>query len=412
MPLFNKRQQSLETGSLTGGALASFLIGATPSAGVPVTTETAVGVPAVASAVTRIASTVAGVAVRQVDSDGVHSLNRLREHPNAWFDRFQFRELEAARVLLNGNAYHYVSRDGVGGVTGFHPLDPGKVAPKLVLNQSGEIIERVYQYTPSSGVPFAIPTMRILHIAGFGWDGICGKSIIQLHRESLGTVQAADAYAGKLFGNGNLMAGILTTDKRLTQESALALKTTWRERVQGLGNAHDVAVLDSGTKFEPLMIPPQEAQFIQARMFGVEEVARMFGIPISFLSATSTGATSSTVTESEIIYFVQFTLDNLCRRIDAAYERLLLPEGTSFVHVTAPLIKADSRTRASASVMWRKSRVKSINEIRAEEGLAPLQDAEADDPLSDIGADGDGGQDPGTNDGSEEHVEPQSDVVI
>ena len=129
------------------------------------------------------------------------------------------------------------------------------------------------------------------------------------------------------------MAGILTTDKRLTQESALALKTTWRERVQGLGNAHDVAVLDSGTKFEPLMIPPQEAQFIQARMFGVEEVARMFGIPISFLSATSTGATSSTVTESEIIYFVQFTLDNLCRRIDAAYERLLLPEGTSFVHV-------------------------------------------------------------------------------
>jgi len=411
----SKRTQINGPVPLTSTVLLEWLGNSTTSSGMSVNIDTTLSLSSASRCVQLISGRLASVGVRQVDGvSGEHSKVPLLEYPNPWYDRFQFRELLFTHILLYGNAYSYIERT-TAGIKALHPLDPTKIEVKIVVKPNGTIAERLYVYTPTDSSPIAVPAAKILHIPGWGFDGLSGRSPISMHREGIGTVLAAEKYAGKLFGNGNLMSGLLTTEKRLTPEAATALKNRWREKVQGLDNAHDIAILDAGAKFESLSIPPQEAQFIQARKFGVEEIARMYGVPLSLLNATGNqGESTAVVSESEIITFVQFTLDPLAERVNAAYERVLFEnnEDQSITHLTARLIKADTRTRSSASVMWRKSKVKSINELRAEEGLPALSDPEADDPMSDVGADGAGGQDPGTNAGNPESLQPQGDVVV
>lgn len=354
------------------------------SAGQDVTDDSALGLTAYWRAVTLKAGLLASAdaIVKKIDDQQVVP-NKLLRRPHPLYTRFEWFELMTMHFELYGNAIGLYRRNGgVGRIDAILPLNPKDVSVVGVYDPAtGALLDRVYKVSVTlNGVTnkFEIPSEEIFHVMGPTKDGLKGMSPIAVHAEALGTAIATDKYAGKLFGSGSLMSGILTTDKRLTPDQANAIRSRWREKMSGLSSAHDVAILDNGAKFESLSIPPEDAQFIQARKYGVTEIARITGVPAKLLMETEGGGTSNP--EHDGLEFVRFTMGPLGERFAARFTVDVLPNTQEVEFDFGRLAEPDVRTRSSAALMWRKACVKSVNETRAEEGLPRIEEDWADDP--------------------------------
>lgn len=374
---------------LTSSVLLDALnIGSSGTAGQQVTEDTALGLTAYWRAVTLKAGLIATSPVlvkRLADRQVVDS--KLLRQPHPLYTRFEWYELMAMMLELHGNAIGVYERSGgIGGIKAIRPLNPNNVIVTGVYDSRGALVERVYEVYSSAKARAArdtanrifVPEEEIFHVMGPTKDGLRGMSPIKVHAEAMGTAIATDMYAGKLFGSGSLMSGILTTDKRLTPDQATAIRDRWKQKMTGLSSAHDVAILDNGAKFESLSIPPEDAQFIQARKFGVSEIARITGVPSKLLMETEGGGTSNP--EHDGLEFVRFTMATLGGRLASRFTADLLPSSQEAEFDFARLAEPDVRTRSSAALMWRNACAKSVNEVRAEEGLPRIEEDWADDP--------------------------------
>ncbi|MDK1104437.1 MAG: phage portal protein, partial [Actinomycetota bacterium] len=146
---------------------------------------------------------------------------------------------------------------------------------------------------------------HVLHLKGLG-NGIVGRSVISLARESMGLSLAAEKTGAAFFGNGTRLSGVLETDGTLGETGVTNLKKSWGEHHQGAGNTGSVPVLEEGVKWKPMSIPPDDAQFLETRQFQVVDVARWFNVPPHLLYDLSR-ATFSNI-DSQQIQFVQYTL--------------------------------------------------------------------------------------------------------
>lgn len=196
-----------------------------------------------------------------------------------------FYETLVVHLLSWGNAYVVkIPNVARSRIVALDLLQPSMVTPRWVRKTAGNPTGKEFVISGDDG-QYTIATPRdVIHIRAMGQDLLCGISPIGAARQALGLAVAAEEYGARLFGSGNLMAGILQTDQRLQQPDADRLRDRWRAKLQGLASAYDVAVLDSGAKWQPIGIPPQDSQFIQSREFGVTEVARLYGIPPHMLA--------------------------------------------------------------------------------------------------------------------------------
>lgn len=381
-------------------------IGKGSTAGQNVTEDTALGLTAYWRAVTLKAGLLATSPVQvKRTADQQLVANKLLAKPHPLYTRFEWFELMSMLLELHGDAIGVYERNGgVGAINAIRPLNPNNVVIGGVYDKRGALIDRTYKVFASAEARrqgkdyIEIPSEEIFHVMGPTKDGLRGMSQIKVHAEAMGTAIATDMYAGKLFGSGSLMSGILTTDKRLTPDQAEAIRQRWRQKMTGLSSAHDVAILDNGAKFESLSIPPEDAQFIQARKYGVAEIARITGVPTNLLMEEATGGGASNP-EHKGLEFVRFTMATLGGRFASRFTQDLLPSSQEASFDFGRLAEPDVRTRSSAAVMWRNACAKSVNEIRAEEGLSRVEEDWADDPSwqpEAMAAQGDGA-DPGEN---------------
>lgn len=385
--------------SLTGGSLFSQFFGGAPNgAGIHVDRDKALSISAVHRAVQVIAGDIAASPwLRINETTQTRSSVDLFDNPHPLFPGYSWREMVVAHILFHGNAY--LLKNGGKGVgpgqeiTSLYPLDPRCVTPKWVVPRGSVVpLERVYEVHPqadTSGVEsFVIPEEEIIHIPGLGFDGLKGLSVIHHMAESLGTALAAELYAGKLYGSGSMVSGVLTVDSRLTEEQAENLKRRWQARVAGLDNAGEIAVLDSGASFESMTINPNDAQFMQGRDYSVDDVARWFGVPTRLLMKSSGAQSVKQEAEQDGVELLRHTLEHHSARIESAL-RVVVPESDRPLIDLARFEKGDTKTRSGAYLLYRKGSVASINEIREREGFPRLEDERADDPflpLSDAGA--------------------------
>lgn len=379
--------------------------------GTAVNFNTAIGVPAAYRAASLLTAQVASTPKYVEDKK---TGKRVEDHelifdPHPMMDEFNFWELVENHLLFAGNFYAIITGTK-GSVKKLTPLHPQAVEPKAVVKKTGsgqgrrvEWVDTVY-VVDLGGQKVGIPADEIFHIPGMGFDGLNGISVIQACKRTFEMAINSDEFAAKFYGNGTLASGILTTEKRLDEKAALALKQRWRTKVQGIENAYDIVVLDSGTTFEQISLSPQDAQWIEARRFNVRDQARIFGVHPNLLFEHDTKVGESGA-EQTSINFVAFTLANWTNRIQAAVTKQLLPTGQRMRFDLENIVRPDERTRSSAAVMWRTSRVKSIDELRVKEGLAPLNTTESTDPLWFPEGQGDA-TDPGTNQGKPEQPVP------
>jgi HK97 family phage portal protein len=231
----------------------------------------------------------------------------------------------------------------------------------------------MFKITDQNGAPHPMTTREIMHIPGLGYDGICGVSPIRAAAQCIGISLAAESYAAKLFGSGNLLSGILQTEQRLQQSDAERLQTRWSKMVGGLDRAHSVAVLDSGATFQSLTMPSNDAEMLASRKFQVNDLGRFFGVPPFMLMDTEKSTSWGTGLEQQAQGWVTFDLHPAW--LAATEKRItkeLTPSNVYAKYSVQGLLRGDSTARSQWYRTMREIGAYNVDEIREFEDMPPV----------------------------------------
>ena len=248
----------------------------------------------------------------------------LHDQPNPEMTSFVFRETLMSHLLIYGNAYAQIIRNGRGDVIGLYPLMPDKM--KVDRDEKNRLIYIYSRYDEAN------PNLKeqgdiifyadeVLHIPGLGFDGLVGYSPIALAKNAIGISIACEDYGASFFGNNANPSGVLEHPGVIKNPDKL--RDAWH-RAYGGRNAHKVAVLEEGVKFTPISIPNNEAQFLETRKFQIEEIARMYRVPLHMIGDLD-HATFSNV-EHLSLDFVKYSLDPWIVRWEQSLQKALLSD--------------------------------------------------------------------------------------
>lgn len=363
----------------------SFLFGRTTS-GKPVNERTAMQTTAVYACVRILAEAVASLPlhVYEYQDDGgkkqVHDhplYYLLHDEPNPEMTSFVFRETLMSHLLIWGNAYAQIIRDGAGRVLGLYPLLPDKM--DVQRDDRGNIYY-VYSRNSDENPMFKeygdirLKAEDVLHIPGLGFDGLIGYSPIAMAKNAVGMTLACEEYGASFFANGANPGGVLEHPGVLKDPSKV--RESWNSVYRGVNNAHKIAVLEEGMKYQQIGIPPEEAQFLETRKFQINEIARLYRIPPHMVGDLDKSSFSNI--EQQSLEFVKYTLDPWVIRWEQSLQRsLLLPgeKGKYFIKLNVDgLLRGDYQSRMNGYAVGRQNGWFSANDIREMENMNPIPD--------------------------------------
>ena len=381
----------------TSGSAYSFFFGGS-AAGKRVNERSAMQMTAVYSCVRILAEAVAGLPLHlyryKDDGSKERALNYLL-HPE--MSSFVFRETLMTHLLLWGNAYAQIIRNGRGEIIALYPLLPDRM--KVDRDQTGKLY---YEYT-TQGDDGAYRTSRtvrlkpedVLHIPGLGFDGIVGYSPIAMAKNAVGMAIACEEFGARFFANGAATTGVLEHPGTLKDPSRI--RDAWQSQFGGSGNAGKVAVLEEGMKYTSISIPPEQAQFLETRKFQTDEIARLFRIPPHMIGDLE-HATFSNI-EHQSLEFVKYTLDPWVIRWESSLSRSLLTaeekKTMGWKLNVDGLLRGDYATRMSGYATGIQNGFMSVNDVRRLENMDPIPEEAGGDrymvngsmlPLEKVGA--------------------------
>ncbi len=306
-----------------------------------------------------------------------HSLYKiLHTQPNSEMTSFAYREMMIWHILFWGNSYSYIQSTAGEEVLELLPLLPWKMV--VSRTESGLI----YKYRMSDNTEKIFPAERILHIPGMSFNGIIGKSLLSCAREAVGLGMALEEFGAKFFGQGTQFGGFLETDKKSIDAKAYAnLRSSLKEKYQGLSNSHRLFILEDGMKYKQNLIPPNDSQWLESRKFQVIDVARIFNVPLHLIQELDR-ATFNNIEELGIGY-VKYSIRPWLVRIEQAETIELLSEAERdnyFIeHLVEGLLRGDIKTRYEAYNIARLGGWMNMNEIRSKENMNPVPGDQGED---------------------------------
>ena len=389
----------------TTGSAYSFFFGGS-AAGKRVNERSAMQMTAVYSCVRILAEAVAGLPLHlyRYKEDGskekalTHPLYLLlHDEPNPEMSSFVFRETLMTHLLLWGNAYAQIIRNGRGEVIALYPLMPDRMAVDRDVN--GQLY---YEYTTSAddaptvkGSIVRLKPSDVLHIPGLGFDGLVGYSPIAMAKNAIGLAIATEEYGSKFFANGAQPSGVL--EHPGTIKDPQRIRDSWMSQFGGSANSNKIAVLEEGLKYTPISISPEQAQFLETRKFQINEIARIFRVPPHMVGDLEKSSFSNI--EQQSLEFVKYTLEPWLVRWEQSIQRTLFSaeeKKTYFVRFNVEgLLRGDYASRMNGYAVGRQNGWMSANDIRELENLDRIPAEEGGDlylingnmlPLKDAGA--------------------------
>ena len=295
----------------------------------------------------------------------------LHDRPNPEMTSMEFREALMGHLALWGNAFAEIQRQpATGDVLALWPLRPDRM--KIERGPDGRL---VYVYRLTEGKDKIFERSLILHLRGLSPNGIQGYSPLDVAREAIGLGLAAEEFGARFFGNGAVPGLVLQHPGVLGDDAHKRLRMSWEDRHSGLENAQRVAILEEGMTVEKIGIPPEDAQFLETRKFQVQEVARIFGVPLHMI-ADLDRATFSNI-EQQSIDFVTRTVRPWTGRIEQRMGASLIAaveQERYFVeHVLEGLLRGDIASRYAAYSIGRQWGWLSANDVRTIENMNPVE---------------------------------------
>ena len=306
-----------------------------------------------------------------------HPLYRvLRYSANDETNAFNFIETMVVYMLLWGNAYAYKIRDNGNRIIGFVQLHPSKVEIKINDNGNVEYHVRVKNETK------IFTKYDILHITFFSLDGINGLSVLRLAREGLGLMLGQEGFNARFIGHGTNLGGVITPppDMVMSKDAKDNLKKSIKDLYSGFENSHGVMVLDPGMTYQPLGMQLEDAQFLQSRVFQIQEVARWLNMPPHKLKDHSKSSFDNI--QQEQLSFLNDTIRPWLVRIEAAINSQTLnrkQQGFVFCEFnTKEYVRGDLESLNKALSIERLNGIITANEWRAMTNRNPIDGDDGD----------------------------------
>ncbi len=289
----------------------------------------------------------------------------VHDSPNDEQGAYSVFEAGTSHMVNWGNSYAKIER------AGNRPISLELRMPETTTIYRRE--DGVLEYTitdPREEIEW--PDM--LHTIGLSNDGIVGESVVRRAQQSIGSGIAQEKYAGGFFGNGATPRGAIVHPERLKKEAREQYRREWDEIHGGPTNSGKVAILHGGITYQQLGMSHEDAQFIESRQFSVTEMSRWYRLPPHFLGDL-THATFSNI-EHQSLDFVKYSMLPWLKRWESSLSKKLLRMSERrdlfFEFLVEGLLRADTKTRNESNAVARNWGWKSVNEIRAEENLNPV----------------------------------------
>lgn len=318
------------------------------AAGMAVSAESAMRLSAVYRSVAIISGAIASLPLpvyRRVGEDRVKATDRneywlLNERPTAAFSAAAFWEYELASMLLRGDGFALIVRDGLNQAVEFIPLDPRNVRPQRV---GGEVVYDIYVDGKASRAVYE----DVLHFPTVGFDGLRSKSVISYAAaQTISTSLAAEDHAGRFFSNGGTSRVALKYPASLKPDQIDQLRANWLKSYGGSENSHLPLVLTNGGDATALSLSAVDQQLLESRRFHVEDIARAFGVPPHMIGHTEKTTSWGSGVEQMGIGFVKYTLQPHLTRIEQELNHKLFGTTRLFVEfVVEGLLRGDSKSR-------------------------------------------------------------------
>lgn len=361
----------------TAGASYRFYMG-TSTSGRRVSERSAMQMTAVYSCVRILSEAVAGLPLhlyKYTDTGSAKATDHplyalLHDEPNPEMTSFMFRETLMTHLLLWGNAYAQIIRNGKGEIAALYPLMPDRMT--VDRDENGRLY---YEYQTNSGdapvnkrSTVRLASSDVLHIAGLGFDGLLGYSPIAMAKNAVGLAIATEEYGAKFFANGATPSGLLEYPG--TVKDPERVRDSWNKGFSG-GNSHKVAILEEGMKYTPISISPNEAQFLETRKFQINEIARIFRVPPHMVGDLEKSSFSNI--EQQSLEFVKYTLEPWIVRWEQAISRALLSDDEKKKFYPKfnvdGLLRGDYQSRMNGYATARQNGWMSANDVRELENL-------------------------------------------
>lgn len=298
----------------------------------------------------------------------------LHDRPNPEMTAMDCWSLVVTHLNTWGNAY--LGKDFLGDeVVALWPIAPPRVQVArrrgvkvyLVKSEDGT---REREYGPD----------EIIHVKGMSLDGLTGLSPIEHARETIGAGLAMQEHANRTFANGAMPGGVMSVRGSLTEEAGNRLRRAWNALFRGVRNAGKVAVLEDGATFTPVQFNSRDAQFVESMKMTVQDIARVFRVPVSLIEGDKGGSLTYSTVEADAIHFVTHSIRPWLVRIEQALaadpdlfpiSRAGMPAAEYPEFDVDVLLRADVKTRAEVHALeldpvkgWKRPR-----EVRRSEGL-------------------------------------------
>ena len=344
------------------------------NAGKDINEVTALNYSAVWLAITFIAQTIGSLPMNlysEVDEKKEKVFNNIYKvvgkAPNPYMPAMTFWETFIAHVVSWGNGYAEKELDRSGRVKALWPIPPHRVTPRI---EDGQVI---YEVKVDQDV-LTLPKHRMFHIPGIGYDGLVGYSVIQKARETIGLGVAAEDFQARFFGQGAHPGLVVTHPLSMGVDTHKKLENSLSSKYEGLGRAHRMMLLDEGMTVEKIGISQVDAQFLESRVFSINEVARWFNLPNHILKDLSEATYSNIENQSQEL--VKYSLRPWMVRLEQHCNLQLLPATAGanlfFKWDADDLLRGDSESRAALyKSLWEIGGM-TPNEIRSKEDLNPI----------------------------------------
>lgn len=382
--IFEKRSSpsNLEIVSLRNPPewLNDLIGGQMTSAGKRVSQESALGVSAVYSCVRLIAWTIASlplVTFKELNPGKKrakdHPLYKLlHDKPNSEQSSFQWRALTSIHQNLWGAGISEIEFNKAGQPVALWPLPPWKVTPKRTANTK----DLVYEVSIDGQIKMLWPGQVIVFPA-LSTSVDAWMSPIAIHRETVGYAMALREFGSKTFGTGTNPAGILSGLKFNKEVSEESLREKFGTKYTGLGGAHRIMLLEEGTKFERIGLPPEDAQYLESNSFAVREIARIFNVPLHLIQETEKSTSWGSGIEEMTSGFITYTMRPYFVQWEQEFKnRLVFDEDVIVEFIVEGLLRGKLLERYQAYAVGRQWGWLSADDVNELENRNPLPDGQ------------------------------------
>jgi HK97 family phage portal protein len=358
-------------GYLTGGSRTA--------SGEPVSLERAVALTALWSCVNLIAGSIASLPLllyRRVDDEreraSEHPLfDVLKTRPNPVQSVVSFWEAMVTALLLRGNSFATLTRDDDGRVRAMWYVNPDRVQVEVL--RTAKLRYKIN----TGGATQTVDAGNMLHVVGpLSDDGYLGRSVISTFRETLGLGLALERYGSEFFSNAATPSGIVTHPGKLSEAALKHLRAEFDAQQVTRGRRHRPLLFQEGMKFDPIGVSHEDSQFMEAKRFTTEEIARIFGVPPAMIGGDTKGSMTYANAETRALDFLKFCLGPWLARIESAVNFACISplERRQMYCEFLPdsLLSTDTTGRYSAYKTGLEAGFLTIDEVRQKENLPAL----------------------------------------